>query len=144
MSIEQFKYLWDGSEPGWFLKHIDRVVWHLIIYFEEIGPSKREMIDLHKILPELRFKNITLIYKELKGCLTYRTQESFGNVDSRALYSQAIELGLNVKLESKQIGGYMPISENNYALIIEDDNLARMVVDEMIKVGVKIVEVHVD
>lgn len=144
MSIEEFKYLWDGSENGWFLQHTDRVVWHLIIHFGEMGPSNLEIRKLHKIVPELNSKKVTSIYKELKGHSSYRTQENYGNIESRALHSQAIELGLNVELESKQIGGYLPISIDNSALIIEDDSLANMVVKNMIEAGVKIVEVHVD
>jgi hypothetical protein len=144
MSIEEFKYLWDGTEPGWFLQHIDHVVWNLIIHFRESGPSNQEISKLYKIVPELSSKKITSIYKELKGHSIYRTQENYGNIESRRLYSQAIELGLNVELESKQIGGYLPISKDNSALIIKDDSLANMVVEKMIEAGVKIVEVHVD
>jgi hypothetical protein len=144
MSIDEFKYLWDGSEHGWFLQHIDHVVWHLIIHFGEMGPSNLEISKLHKVLPELNSKKITSIYTELKGHSIYRTQENYGNIKSRALYSQAIELGLNVELESEQIGGYLPISINNFALIIEDASLANIVVKNMIEAGVSIVEVHVD
>jgi hypothetical protein len=144
MSIKEFKYLWGGSEHGWFLQHIDHVLWHLIIHFGEMGPSNLEISKLHKILPELNSKKITSIYTELKGHSIYRTQENYGNIESRALYSQAIELGLNVELESEQIGGYLPISIDNFALIIEDASLANIVVKNMIEAGVKIVEVHVD
>jgi hypothetical protein len=110
----------------------------------EMGPSNLEISKLHKILPELNSKKITSIYTELKGHSIYRTQENYGNIESRALYSQAIELGLNVELESEQIGGYLPISIDNFALIIEDASLANIVVKNMIEAGVKIVEVHVD
>jgi hypothetical protein len=144
MSIEEFEYLWDGSERGWFLQHIDHVVWHLIIHFGEMRPSNLEISKLHKILPELNSKKITSIYTEIKGHSIYRTQENYGNLESRALYSQAVELGLNVELESEQIGGYLPISIDNFALIIENDSLASTVVKNMIEAGVKIVEVHID
>jgi hypothetical protein len=144
MSIEEFKYLWDGSEPGWFLQHINHVVWHLIIHFGEMGPSNQEISKLHRIVPELKSKKVTSIYKELKGHSSYRTQEKYGNIESRTLYSQVSKLGLNVELESEQIGGYLPISKDNFALIIEDDSLVNMVVENMIEAGVKIVEVHVD
>jgi hypothetical protein len=144
MSIEELKYLWDGSESGWCIYHIDHVVWHLIIHFGESGPSNQEISKLHKIVPELRSKKITSIYKELKGHSIYRTQENYGNMESRRLYSQSIELGLNVELQSEQIGGYLPISKDNSALIIEDDSLANMVVEKMIEAGVRIMEVHVD
>lgn len=144
MNIEEFKYLWDGSEPNWSLQHIDHVVWHLVIHFGEMGPSTHEIIKIRKIVPELKSKKVTSIYQELKGHSIYRTQEKYGNLESRKLSSQASELGLNVELESEQIGGYLPISKDNSALIIEDDCLAKMVVEKMIEAGVKVVDVHVD
>ena len=144
MNIDEFKYLWDGSEPGWFLQHIDHVVWHLIIRFDKNGPSNQEMIKLHKIVPELSLKKVASIYKDLKGRSNYRTQENYGNLESRKLYSQATELGLNAELESEQNGGYLPISKDNLALIIEDHSLANMVVKKMVEAGVKIEEIHID
>ncbi|WP_299407268.1 hypothetical protein [Acaryochloris sp. IP29b_bin.148] len=144
MSIEEFKYLWDGSETGWFLQHIDRVEWRLIFYFGKTGPSNLELIKLHKIVPELKSLKITSIYNNLKGHAIYRTQEKYGNIESRRLFEQASALGLNVDLESKQVGGYLPISKDNCVLIIEDDNLANRVVGKMIEAGVEVVEIHVD
>lgn len=144
MSIEEFKYLWDGSETGWFLQHTDHVIWHLIFYFEKTGPSKQELSKLHKIVPELKSLKITSIYNNLKGHSIYRTQETYGNIESRRLFEKASALGLNVDLECKQIGGYLPISKDNFALIIEDDNLANRVIEKMIEAGVEIIEIHVD
>jgi hypothetical protein len=144
MSIEEFKYLWDGSEPKWLLQHTDHVVCHLKILFGEKGPSKEEILKLYRIVPELKSDKLTSVYKKLKGHSTYRTQESYGNIESRSLYTQASTIGLNVELESEQIGGYLPISKNNFALIMEDDNLAKRIVEKMMESGAEIVEVHID
>jgi hypothetical protein len=144
MSIEEFRYLWDGSDLGWYLQRVNHVVWYLIIHFGEKGPSNQEISKLHKIVPELNSKKVTSIYQEIKSCSTYRTQENYSNIKSRILYSQASNLGLNVELESEQIGSYLPTSKDHSVLIIEDDSLANIIVENMLKAGVKVVEVYVD
>lgn len=29
--VEAYRYLWDGSEEGWVLRHIDHAVWDVVI-----------------------------------------------------------------------------------------------------------------
>jgi hypothetical protein len=142
--MEEFKYLWDGSEPGWFLQRTDHIVWHLIIHFGETEPSKQEIVKLHQTVPELRSKTVTAIYQEMKGLSSYQTRETYGNIESRSLYAQLCEQGLNAELGSEQVGGYLPVSKDNCPLLIEDDGLAKIIVQKMIEAGVEIVEIYVD
>lgn len=39
MDIQQFSYLWDGSEPGWVLGHIEHTVWYVVLTFDASGPD---------------------------------------------------------------------------------------------------------
>lgn len=144
MSIDELKYLWDGSEPGWELAHVDSVEWHLTFDFDVAGPTQAEIINLRKVVPELMHLKLPLVYKELRGVAQYVTLQGFGNMEAHKLEAQARELNLRVKKEDKQTGGYLPVLNGKNALIIEDEELLRSVVEKMIAAGVNIIEIHAD
>ena len=43
-NLHKYQYLWDGSQPGWSLAHVDHVVWTLIVRFPEGGPVLKQII----------------------------------------------------------------------------------------------------
>jgi hypothetical protein len=51
---------------------------------------------------------------------------------------------MTVSKHGEQAGGYLPISKDGHALLIEDEEVANKVHRKMIEAGVNIVEAHVD
>ena len=144
MNIESYKYLWDGSEPEWILQYHDHIVWHIEFNFEGSGPNKNQIIQMHKIIPELHKEPLPVVYKILKGKHIYRTKEHYQNIEIKELERLCSELDFNFTTESKQIGGYLPISKDNYALLIEDEQIEKQVIKKMLESGVKVEIIHVD
>ncbi len=144
MSIEDYKYLWDGTEPGWVLQHHDHTDWYLLFQFSDDGPSKEEIAKMHKCVPELREENLPYVYRILKGTSSFRTGEAVGNIEARDMHRTALELGLKVEMAADQISSYLPIYNEKQALLIEDEDLSQQIAKKMIEAGVPVVEVHVD
>lgn len=144
MSIEQFSYLWDGSEPGWELQHINRVEWSLEFSFSKTGPKKEDVVKLHKLLPELKSLKLSDVSRTLKNQGSYSTTERFGCIEARRICAEAYQLDLMVRKHEEQVGDYLPVSKDGHALLIEDDELANKVYKKMIEAGVKVVEILVE
>jgi len=145
MNIEQYKYLWDGSEEGWVLHHIDHVVWNITYLFSSEGPSKDEIVALRKVVPELKNQSLSVVLKKVKGVQDYKVSYPYGNIEAKRLEHEAANLGLKYKLNAVQIGGYLPVSKENIALLIEDDKTSAAVCKKMLEVGVPVIcHTHVD
>lgn len=144
MNLEKYQHMWDGSEPGWQLYKIDKTSWTLTIEFGHSGPTKKELMTLHKIIPELRSKKITDIYRELKTLNSYESNDVYGNIEAREIYELAQENGLNANLTSNQSINYIPVCKDNMVTLIEDDEVADKVKEKMLAAGVTIVNIHHD
>jgi hypothetical protein len=145
MNIEQYKYLWDGSEEGWALHHTDHVVWNITYLFSPEGPSKDEIVKLRKVVPEFKNKALSLVLKKLKGVQDYTDESPYGNIEAKRLESVIGSLGLKYKMNAEQIGGYLPVSKDNMALLIEDEKTSITVCEKMIEAGVPVIcHTHVD
>jgi hypothetical protein len=144
MSIEDYKYLWDGSQPGWELQHHDHTDWYLVFEFTGSGPSKEEIANMHKCVPELREEKLPHVYRILKGTSSFRTSEPVGNIEAREMHRTARELDLKVTMEAQQISSYLPIYKEKQVLLIEDGDLSQQIAKKMIEAGVPVVEVHID
>ena len=84
------------------------------------------------------------VLQQLRGQSTYALPHELGNIEMQQLVDTARELGLEVKAESIDRGGYLPVSSEGHALIIEDDDIAAQVEERMIAAGVPIADVHVE
>jgi hypothetical protein len=145
MNIEQYKYLWDGSEEGWVLHHTDHVVWNITYLFSPEGPSKDEIVALRKVVPEFKNKALSLVLKKLKGVQDYTDESPYGNIEAKRLESKIGSLGLKYKINAEQIGGYLPVSKDNMALLIEDEKTSIAVCEKMLEAGVPVIcHTHVD
>ncbi len=144
MNIEKYKYLWDGSQPGWVLHHDNHVVWHLIFNFGDNGPEKDTIVKLHGFVPEFQNEKLPVVYKKVKGTSKYRTERYYGKIEAKELERKAVDLGLNIKLEHRQFDVYLPIYNNNIALAIDDDEIAKEVGKKMLEAGVKEIYTHVE
>jgi hypothetical protein len=143
-SLDEYRHLWDGSESGWTLQRFDRIEWCITFHFSPSGPNKSEIAALRKLLDEFRNLPVSDVWQQLRGRSTFTLPREVGNIDMRELIDCARELGLNVTADSIDRGGYLPIHNDESALLIEDDEIAVQVAERMIAAGVPVTEVHVD
>ena len=144
MSIEDYRYLWDGTEPGWMLQRFDHAECYLVFEFADGGPSSKEIMQMHKCLPELRKEKTSHVYRVLDKVPSYRTTESLGNIEAQNIRSTASKLGLNVAIEVEHNISYLPVFNEKQALLIDDEDLSKQVVKKMIEAGVPVVETYAD
>jgi hypothetical protein len=145
MNIEQYKCLWDGSEEGWVLHHTDHVVWSITYLFSPEGPSKDEIVALRKVVPEFKNKSLSFVVKKLKGVQDYTDESPYGNIEAKILESEIGSLGLKCTMNAEQMGGYLPVSKNNMAVLIEDEKICIAVCEKMLEAGVPVkYHTHVD
>jgi len=142
--IDEYRYLWDGSEPGWRLRETDFTVHYISFCFGECGPSKADVLALRRLLDEFRDRPMHEVWNQLRGSESYTIPRDFTNLEMRSLVERAERAGLTVTLDGEQRGGYLPISADGGALIIEDDELAKAVAEKMIAAGVPVEHEHID
>jgi hypothetical protein len=144
MSIDEFRHMWDGTEPGWTLHHIDHVVWSITFHFLESGPTPKETLALRKLLDEFRDRPMSEVLQQLRGQSTFTLPRTLGNIEARYLTESARRLGLNVNADAIDRSRYLPEDSTGYAMLIEDEELAAEVARRMIAAGVPVIEMHVD
>ena len=142
--MDEYRHMWDGTEPGWTLTRVDRLTWRVVVAFDPSGPTKAEVIQLRKLLKEFQDIPTADVWNCLRGKTSYPVQSDFGNIDARRLYDQATKAGLRATISSRDEGGYLPISPGGMATIIEDDVVAQQVVARMMEAGVPVKSVEVD
>ncbi len=143
-AIDAYRHLWDGSEPGWKIHHIERVMWRITFAFEGDGPTECEVAAMRILLDEFRNIPAVDVWRRLRGCASYTAANEQGNIDSRSLIDAALNLGLSARAEPIDRGGYIPVSPDGTALVIEDDEIAGQVTQKMIAAGIPVEIVHVD
>ena len=144
MNLQEYTYLWDGSQPGWTLTILDHVIWNFRFQFGAGGPSKSDIINLHKLLPEFERESLPHVYSILKACTSYTSKECLGNIEARHLSASAASLGLKVIFDSHNRGFYKANSENGKELTITDMVLGAMIAAKMKEAGLPVQETHVD
>ena len=144
MNIEDFKSLWDGSEPGWVVKMYTQDIWQLVFHFSQEGPDARQIQLLRQLVPELMSAPLPAVHKLLKGEPCYRTTEVYGSIDGHRLRREAEQLGFQVLADVTRNISYLPIRDDSFVPVIEDKQLARAVALKMIERGVPLLEVHSD
>ncbi|GAB5517732.1 hypothetical protein [Rhodopirellula baltica] len=144
MTLDEYRHLWDGSEPGWTLHRFDRIVWRITFSFAPNGAVQSDIIALRKLLPALRAQPISNVVASLRGQASYELPEELGNIDMRNLMDAANTLGLEPHAESIDRGGYLPVHADGSALLIENDDESKLVAERMLAAGVPVTEIHVD
>ncbi|MCO7223377.1 hypothetical protein [Pleionea sp. CnH1-48] len=139
MKLDDLEYLWDGSDPGWQLHRIDSQVWRLIFRFAQGGPSNQEIIALRKVVPEFKKMKLLEVVCLLKGEGYYDTPDIFNDKECNNMAALATNLGLKFEIITEQSIGYLPVSKDNYALLIEDEELSLVVCEKMLEAGVPVV-----
>jgi hypothetical protein len=144
MSIDDLTYLWDGSDKGWTLHHYNRMEWAVTFRFGDNGPTFTEVSAMRDMLDDLRNEPVKSVWSKLRGKPTYSLPETLSNREMRWLVDKADRASLRTSVVPVDRSGYLPVSSNGSAMLIEDDRLAEEVAHRMIAAGVPVEEIHVD
>lgn len=142
--LQELAFLWDGSQPHWKLQHIDYALYWVTFLFAESGPTATEIIGIRKTLDEFRDQPMQQVLSKLRAKNSYKLLRSLTNLEMRSLVEEANEHGLKVTVDGRQTGGYVLISPDMMAFLIEDEKLRAAAIDRMIAAGVPVEHIHVD
>lgn len=144
MSIADYAHLWDGTEPGWTLRHYDWVEWKVIFRFAGNGPTLQEISKLRQLLDELRDEPVSKVWMRLRGRVSYALEYPLSNLEMRALAEKAERVGLAVSADPIDFSGYVPVHADGSSVKIKDNVIAAEVIRRMINSGVPVEEICVD
>src|SRR3569832_2305873 len=119
-ALDDFRHLWDGSEPGWRLQRVHHLVWHAIFRFSDNGPSIQEIAWLRDCFPKLRDRPLQDVWGHLRGAASYVVPERLGHSEAYSLGDCAHRQGLTLELKSEQLGGTLIIAPDGHPLAIEN------------------------
>ena len=99
--LDQFRYLWDGTEPDWYVQRIHDTRWTATYKFAATGPTLKEVISLRSLVEEFTDLPMSEVWKQLRGQEQYEARATMGNIEAHALPPKAERLGLRVELTSR-------------------------------------------
>lgn len=67
-SVNEYAYVWDGSDPGWTLNLRRWQYAELALVFAASGPSVKEIVALRSALPAYAARSAAEILSALRGC----------------------------------------------------------------------------
>lgn len=128
--VEDYRFLWDGSEPGWVLVHVSRQTVKLSLVFGDKGPDLRQVKAIRKVVLAYAALPASEALASLRGKPSIDLGE-FESREARSLARDCRDLGLVVEEEVIDHSGYSLFNERTkIRLRIEDDALARQVCEE--------------
>jgi hypothetical protein len=140
--LDSYQYLWDGSEE-WCLIAMYEHSSSLKIRFAGSQATIQEIIAVRKLI--VAYQNTPA--SEIKSLLKDKQEIDLGimpSIEARRMISKAKELTLEIIATDVSVTEYLPINpRTSMALIIEDNDLAKRVVEKMIKSGVTVTE-HIE
>lgn len=141
--LDDFAFLWDGSQQGWRLQKINHRTWHVWVMLSTEGPTVDEIRRVRQLDPSLGSLGAREAMARLRGATTVELPGPVGNIEMRALVERARALGLQTRVELEDRSSCLPM-RNGEALLIELDDLARQVVERMEAAGLPVDLVEVD
>lgn len=142
--LGEYEYLWNGSEPRWHLLHFDKVVWTVVIHFPAAGPSINDVVALRRAFPSFGERPAAEVLRDVRGKVTLVAASDLSNIEHQDAVRRAGDAGLVVESRARQAGGFLPVSTDGHALLMENEEIARRVVEKMIAAGVDVEELHAD
>ena len=134
-ATEQYRYLWDGSEPGWVLALVNRPCVKLSLEFDSAGPSVKEIKSLRLVVPTYGELSATEVLTKLRGKASLDLGE-FKSYEVRHIAESCRKQGLLVTEIVEGRLGYLPTNElTKIVLVIEDNELSQQVNDEALRNG---------
>lgn len=143
-TIDEYRHLWDGSEPGWKLHRVHCTVWRMTFRFSDSGPTGSEVLSLRRLLDAFRDQPMTEVWAQLRRRPSYAVGHELSEIEMRRLAERARQASLRFTAEPIDRGGYLPIAPDGSALIIEDDDLAARVIRRMLDAGVPVEMIEAD
>lgn len=134
--LDEFAYLWDGSQPGWELHWTNHLVWRVTVHLTG-GSSPGEVSRLRKLIPELGAMSALHAYRAVQGQTSIPYPGELGNIEKGSVLRRAEELGLRVTAEVRDCSGGVPYRDG-FVLHIEDEDLVRRVCDKMRASGCRV------
>jgi len=125
--IQQYQYLWDGSQPGWVLTRLCGSHVDLSLTFGSAGPSNQELMALRRTISDYKSLPLSQVAGRLRGSRLLSLGR-FEPKEARTLTLICRQEGLNVVEEIVDAPKYLLTNEiTKMALVIEDDELAEAV-----------------
>lgn len=134
--LEELSYLWTSGE--WTVHRYYYSCGRVIFVFLEGRPTLRELLSVRALVPHFKDAPMSLL-KSTVGDLPEFVVGEFPSMKARRLQDEAQARGLRVRMEDASFVSYMPVKHDG-ALIIEDEELATLAGEEMIRRGVPVVE----
>jgi len=134
--LDELSYLWTSGE--WGLESHNQSSARVVFVFRDSRPSPKELLAVRALLDRFRDTPMHLLKGEV-GSLPEYVAGEFGGIEARRLAESAQQLGLTTRIEDTSHVGYLPVGIEGGALLIEDDELAKLVTDEMRRQGVPII-----
>ncbi|WP_146012464.1 hypothetical protein [Janthinobacterium sp. AD80] len=136
--LHPYQYLWDGSQPGWGLTHINSQHTGLALQFSVPGGSAQERLSARKTIEEFKPLSIQQVTTRLHGCKLFPLGQ-FEAKEARRIAAQARQQGLTVLEEPSSTVHFLPTNLlSNRVLLIDDENLAKRVYEAAILHGVPV------
>jgi len=136
---DRYKYLWDGSQPGWKLRKEERYEWTMTFVFSERGPSTQEIAALRMMVESLRTTSLAKVVADLRGRRYYTLERRLSQYEAQSSQREAERAGLRAWVEREDVSRYVPISPQGRPLFIEDRGIHKQVVDRMRQQGTPVV-----
>lgn len=136
--MKQYEYLWDGTAPGWVVICVRKQELALSLVFSREGPSVQDIKAIRSVLPEYSLLSATAVMSRLRG----KALVDLGSFESREGRA-CREKGLAVQ-ELVQDGPVYHLfnEQTKCALIIEDDLLAKEVLEAALNFGMPVKELE--
>ncbi|WBR99981.1 hypothetical protein OU994_16795 [Pseudoduganella sp. SL102] len=137
-SVENYQYLWDGSQPGWVLQCLSGHYVDLSLTFGSVGPSNAELMAARRTVPEYASLPLNEVLAELRGRHTLPLGR-FLSDEARNVAATCRRQGLCVLEAVIKAPRYLPTNEvSQTVLLIEDDAIAREVFALALQHGVPV------
>ena len=134
--LSELSYLWTSGD--WELHSSHQSSARVVFEFEDDRPNAKELLAVRALLPRFRDSSMTLLKEEVGSAPEYLAGD-FGGIEAHQLDNAAQARGLKTRVESTSETRYLAVNKEGHALLIEDDELARLAHDEMKSRGVPIV-----
>ncbi|UOV09001.1 hypothetical protein MUU77_01385 [Pseudoxanthomonas sp. F37] len=138
MDLSDFKYIWDGTDPGWVVHRRTEDREHLSIVFPD-GADLLDLKAMRAVLPELAAASAVDVMA-LNGALSFDLGEHESSI-ARRLKELCASRQLTIRSEAQQFVRYGVVNElRRVYCIIEDNELNRAVAEHAIHQGVPVRE----
>lgn len=140
--MREYEYLWNGTEPGWVVLCVRKQRLALSLAFSREGPTVQDIKAMRSVLPEYSLLSATEVMSRLRGKALIDLGR-FESREGRRIVVACREKGLEVQ-ELVQDGPVYHLfnEQTKHALIIEDDLLAKEVLEAALNFGMPVKELE--